>query len=154
MLPVHTILHPTDLSENAQSAFHLACALARDCGARVIVLHVLPTPQGHEELVARRWPEAYYRGPWQVLHEVQAPDHNVHVEHRLEEGDDPARQIVEVAKEVKAGLIVLGTHGRGGLRHLLMGSVAEEVLRRAPCPEVTIRNSVPVPCDKMCEALC
>jgi nucleotide-binding universal stress UspA family protein len=141
MLPVHTILFPTDFSETAQQAFPLACALARDCGAGVVVLHVMPRPLGEEQLQARHHPEEYFGPPWRVLHHMQAPDQNVRVEHRLEEGN-AATMILEVADEVQAGLIVMGTHGRTGLGRVLLGSVAERVLREAPCPVLTVK--VPV----------
>jgi nucleotide-binding universal stress UspA family protein len=144
LLPIHTILYPTDFSENAQQAFPLACSLARDCGARIVVLYVMPPPMGHEELEARRDPEEYYGGVWKALREMQAPNQDVHLEHRLEEGDAPKR-IVEVAQEVQAGLIVMGTHGRTGLSRLLQGSVAEQVLRRATCPVLTVR--IPFPAE-------
>jgi len=60
------------------------------------------------------------------------------VEHRLEEGDT-AKVILDVALEIGAGLIVMGTHGRTGLGRLLLGSVAEQVLRKAPCPVLTAK---------------
>jgi nucleotide-binding universal stress UspA family protein len=142
MLPIHTILYPTDLSENAQQAFPLACSLARDCGARVVVLYVVPPPTSHEKVVTRHHPDEYKGAAWQSLHQVRAPDSNVHVEHRLEEGNAPT-VIVDVAKEIQAGLIVMGTHGRTGLGRLLMGSVAEHVLRQASCPVLTVK--VPFP---------
>jgi nucleotide-binding universal stress UspA family protein len=144
MLPVHTILFPTDFSENAQQAFPLACSLARDCGARIVVLYVMPPPLGHEQLEARRDPDEYYAGAWHALHEMQAPDKNVRVEHRLDEGDAPKR-ILEVADEIQAGLIVIGTHGRTGLGRLVLGSVAEQVLRRAACAVLTVR--IPFPAE-------
>ncbi len=139
MLPTHTILVPTDLSDNAQQAFPVACALARDCGARVVVLYVMLPPMGHDILEARRDPDAYYGGVREVLRQLEARDHDVRVEHRLEEGD-AARVILEVARELHAGLIVMATHGRTGLRHLLMGSVAEQVVRQAPCPVLTVKT--------------
>jgi nucleotide-binding universal stress UspA family protein len=142
MLPIHTILFPTDFSENAQQAFPLACSLARDCGARILVLYVLPPPLDREKLEVRHHPDEYYRGLWETLRQWQAPDQNVRVEHRLEEGDAP-QAILEVAQEIQAGLIVMGTHGRTGLGRLLLGSVAEQVLRRASCPVLTVR--VPLP---------
>lgn len=52
----------------------------------------------------------------------------------------PAESIVEYATSAAAGLIVMGTHGRGGMAHLRMGSVAEAVVRAAPCPVVTVRH--------------
>ena len=138
MLPVHTILFPTDFSENAQQAFTLACSLARDCGARIVVVYVVPPPLGQDRVLVRQNPDEYYEGPWQALREVEAPDENVRVEHRLEDGD-AAERILKVAEEVQAGLIVMGTHGRSGLGRLLMGSVAEKVVREAPCPVLTLR---------------
>jgi nucleotide-binding universal stress UspA family protein len=138
MLPVHSILFPTDLSEHAQRVFPFACSLARDCGARVIVLYVAPSPIGHDKLEARRDPDEYYAGVWRALREIRAPGENVLVEHRLEEGD-PAKRIVEVAEETPAGLIVMGTHGRTGLEKVLVGSVAAEVLRKAVCPVLTVK---------------
>jgi nucleotide-binding universal stress UspA family protein len=142
MLPIHTILFPTDFSKNAQQAFPLACALARDCGARIIVLYVMPPPLAHEQLQARYHPDQYYAGPRSMLHQIQAPDQDVRVEHRLEEGD-AAKAILEVARENPASLIVMGTHGRTGLGRLLMGSVAEQVLREAPCPVLTVKLPFP-----------
>jgi nucleotide-binding universal stress UspA family protein len=149
LLPVHTILYPTDFSERAQQAFPLACSLARDCGARVVVLYVMPPPMGHEELEARRDPEGYYGRMWKALREMRAPKEDVHVEHRLEEGDAPDR-IVAVAQEIQAGLIVMGTHGRTGLPRLVLGSVAEQVLRTAACPVLTVR--IPFPAERTNQA--
>src|SRR5262245_59069946 len=76
------------------------------------------------------------------LFKVKCPDPAVRVAHRLEDGD-PARAIVQVAREVPCDLIILGTHGRRGLARLLMGSVAEQVVRKAPCPVVTVRTPFP-----------
>jgi nucleotide-binding universal stress UspA family protein len=142
MLPIHTILFPTDFSENAQQVFALACSLARDCGARIVVLYVMPPPLGHESMQARHNPEEYREAPRKALDELKAPDENVHVERRLGEGDAPT-QILEVATDIKAGLIVMGTHGRTGLGRLLLGSVAEQVLRKATCPVLTVRIPFP-----------
>jgi nucleotide-binding universal stress UspA family protein len=139
MLPIHTILFPTDFSEQAQQAFSLASSLARDCGARLVVLHVAAPPVSHEKLEADRNPGEYYGVLWDALRQLRAPEDNVPVEHRLEEGD-PAAEVLSVAKETKAGLIVMGTHGRTGLSRLLMGSVAEHVMRQAPCPVLTVKT--------------
>jgi nucleotide-binding universal stress UspA family protein len=142
MLSIHTILFPTDFSEHAQQAFSLACSLARDCGARLVVLHVAAPPVGHEKLEAERNPSEYYGTLWNALRQLRAPEDNVPVEHRLEEGD-PTAEILRVANETKAGLIVIGTHGRTGLSRLLMGSIAEHVMRHAPCPVLTVKTPLP-----------
>lgn len=143
MLPIHTILYPTDFSESAQKIFPLACSLARDCGARIVILHVKLPPVGHEILEARRDPKEYDAPEWNALHQIKAPEGNVRVEHRLEEGN-AADKIVEVAQEVQAGLILMGTHGRTGLKRVLLGSVAEHVLRKATCPVLTVRTDVAI----------
>jgi nucleotide-binding universal stress UspA family protein len=145
MLPIHTILHPTDFSERSQDAFRLACALARDYDARVIVLHVwsLPTPVVGEVVPMLPPTTGYDRtATEEKLHRLQAPDAAVRVEHRLEEGDS-ATEILDVAQDSGADLIVLGTHGRSRLSRLLMGSVAEQIVRRAACPVVTVRTPFP-----------
>jgi nucleotide-binding universal stress UspA family protein len=142
MLPIHTILYPTDLSERANRVFPLACSLARDCGARVLALYVMPPPFGPEELEARHRPDDYYHGPREALHRLQPPGGNVLVEHRLLEGDAVAT-IVGAAAEAGAGLICMGTHGRTGPGRLLLGSVAEGVLRTAPCPVLTAKVAPP-----------
>ncbi len=145
MLPIHTVLHPTDFSESSEHAFRLACALARDYGARLIVLHVrwLPTPVFGEVVPMPPPATGYSSAATEAqLHQIQAPDPAIHVEHRLEEGD-PATEILSVAHETNTDLIVLGTHGRTGLSRLLMGSVAEQVVRRAACPVVSVKTPFP-----------
>jgi nucleotide-binding universal stress UspA family protein len=139
MLPVRTILHPADFSECSRPAFELACALARDYGARLVVIHVAQLPLLMPEggvLVPSPVDEA--EGARVRLEQVRPADSRVGVRHRLAEGD-PAEEILKVAEEEQADLIVMGTHGRGGLSRLLMGSVAEGVLRQAPCPVLTVR---------------
>lgn len=138
MLPVHTIIFPTDFSDNAQQAFPLACSLARDCGAGIVVLYVIPPPLGHEQVEAHNAPERYYADARQALQQIQSPHDNVRVEHRLEEGD-AAKVIIEVAETTPSSMIVMGTHGRTGIGRLVLGSVAEQVLRKAPCPVLTVR---------------
>jgi nucleotide-binding universal stress UspA family protein len=73
------------------------------------------------------------------LQQFQVPDPNVPVDYRLEEGE-PVSEILAVANQTSADLIVMGTHGRTGLGWLLMGSVAEQVVRQAPCPVLTVRT--------------
>jgi nucleotide-binding universal stress UspA family protein len=78
------------------------------------------------------------------LQRIQAPDGAVRVEHFLEEGD-PATGILQAAQERKCDLIVMGTHGRTGLGRVLLGSVAEKVVRGASCPVLTVK--APMPCE-------
>ena len=143
MLTIRTILHPTDFSENSDFAFRLACALARDYGARLIVLHVA-TPAavvGFAEGIMIPEPPETNEQLRQMLHDVRATDPAVKLEHRFMQGDG-ASQILRAAQESKCDLIVIGTHGRTGLARLLMGSVAEQVVRHAECPVVTVRRPI------------
>jgi nucleotide-binding universal stress UspA family protein len=137
ILAVRTILHPTDFSERSAFAFSLACTLARDYAARLVLVHVTPTVVVSGELVAiPPQPPDVWKTLQEQLANWRSPDPNVSVEHHLKEGD-PATEIMRLAQETKGDLIVMGTHGRTGLDRLLMGSVAEGVLPKAPCPVLT-----------------
>jgi nucleotide-binding universal stress UspA family protein len=143
MLRLRTILHPTDFSERSGYAFQLACALAWDHGARLVVSHVQLPPVVSRELVPMApEPFAVWRALEEQLSKLRPPDPDVSVEHLLTEGD-PAAEIVHLAQEIHCDLIVMGTQGRTGLDRLLMGSVAEAVLRKAPCPVLTVRGPLP-----------
>ena len=140
MLPIRTILHPTDFSEQAQHAFAAACSLARDHGSRVVVLYVrAPTTVAYGEMGPivpdPVWTPADVKAALAALH---LPDPGVEAEYRVSEGE-PAAEIIRLARELGANLIAMGTHGRSGLGRILLGSVAEAVLRRAPCPVLTLR---------------
>lgn len=143
MLRIQTILHPTDFSPFAEYAFHLACSLAHDHGGRIIVLHVAEPPLIAPGETMIHMPRT---DPWagieQELRRIQAPDPKIPVAHRLEEGK-PADAILHVAKQSKCDLIVMGTHGRTGLAHLLTGSVAEQVVRKATCPVLVVKTPFP-----------
>lgn len=152
MFPVRTILCPTDFSAYSEAAFQAACSLARDNHARLIVLHVVPMAQIYGGVMPFAPVD---QGPYldalrDRLSEIRCPvsdssgsggDQAVGIERLLAEGD-PTHEILRVAEEVKADLIVMGSHGRGGLAHMLLGSVAESVLRRAPCPVLTVKSPV------------
>ena len=143
MLAVHTILHPTDFSENSQGAFWLACALARDYSARLIVLHVAPVPTVfYGEGMLPPAPEDLLVEPQAQLARLEVPHGDVRAERRLEQGDAVA-EILRVAQEAHADLIIMGTHGRTGLARLLMGSVAELIVRKAACPVLTVKTPFP-----------
>ncbi|HEY8505975.1 MAG TPA: universal stress protein [Gemmataceae bacterium] len=142
MLKFRTILYPTDFSEPARAAFDLACSLARDHGARLVVLHVYPPPRAHGDIIDFRAPDGPVESLRAQLHEVRPPEPGPEVEYRLEEGD-PAAVILRVAAERGCDLIVMGTHGRTGLWRVLLGSVAERVLRDAPCPVLTVKSPFP-----------
>ena len=140
MFPIRKILHPTDFSNRSQAAFEVGCALARDYGAELVVVHVnQPPPVFAPDGIALPGP---VEEPYELrarLAGVRPSDPRVKVEYHLLDGD-PADEIVKAAKIRGADLIVMGTHGTTGLVRLLMGSVAESVLRKAPCPVLTVKT--------------
>jgi len=141
------ILFPTDFSPASQEALRWATSLARDTGATLIIAHVEEPPMaygGGEMYVADD--EGDREELRRALVKVVPLDSKVPFEHQLLVGD-PATAIVEAAENDGADIIVLGTHGRTGITRLLMGSVAEAVVRRANCPVLTIKHPVRVPAD-------
>ena len=139
MLKIATILHPTDFSPPSEHAFQLACSLARDHGGRVIVLHVAVPPVVGQGGALTPPLEGDWKALEDQLFRVQSPDVKIPIEHRLEEGN-PAAEILRVAEEVKCDLIVIGSHGRTGLARILMGGVAEHVVRKATCPVLVVKS--------------
>lgn len=143
MLAINNILCPTDFSDRALHAFHLAAALARDHRAALTVLHVrelpalpfaefgaVPTVElpSHDDILEK-------------LARFELHDESITVEFVVADGE-PGEEIVRVASERHCDLIVMGNHGRSGLGRLLMGSVAERVVRLAPCPVLTLKSPV------------
>ncbi len=139
---IHTILHPTDLSDTSESAFRLACALAHDYSSDLLILHVYPPPLNGADAVDRDRNHDYESDLLDELHKHSLHDPLIHVDYRIEEGS-PAEVILDVARNCE--LIVMGTHGRSGISRAIMGSVAEHVLRDATCPVVTVRPTVKLP---------
>ena len=146
MFEIRTILHPTDFSEACAYALHLASALARGQGARLIVLHVTETftsastagedPATHHLKLKRK------EVLWERLRLLQAPDPELHLEHQLVEGD-PATEILRAAREMSSDLIMMGLHGRTGIEYLLTGSIVERVMRDSPCPVLLMKPPGP-----------
>lgn len=145
MLPIKTILHPTDFSGPSEYAFQLACSLARDYGAKLVVLHVDMPPVTMGEVITYMEPENYKEKLWAEFHRLEASEpgiRDLRVETKLVEGN-PAKEILRAANEIMPELIVMGTHGRTGLGRLLMGSVAEEVVRKSLFPVLTVKTTIP-----------
>lgn len=140
MLQVRTILHPTDFSEPSQAAWQVACALARVYGARIVALHVVyPVSVAYTEVIPTEAIQQQIASGRDALEQLQPTETGLTLEKRLETGD-PVEVILRVAQELPADLIVVGSHGRTGLARLLMGSVAEQVVRRASCPVLVVKR--------------
>jgi nucleotide-binding universal stress UspA family protein len=151
---IERILCPTDFSEFSQRALQRALGLARWFKARVTALHVVPRaawalPPGAygtyitvpaELIRSRQEAEA------QALAGFVEPflGEGIPIETMLVEGD-PSREIQAAAEALPADLVVMGTQGHSALEHLILGSVTEKVLRRAPCPVLTVGRSAAVP---------
>jgi universal stress protein A len=140
-----TILFPTDFSTLADVALEHATALALNMNATLLIVHVQEPPSMYGG------GEMYYGVPdpddtalRAMLAELKPSDARVHYEHLLVRGVPAADEIVRLAEKREAEMIVMGTHGRTGLGRLLMGSVAEAVVRKAKCPVLTLK-SPPVP---------
>jgi nucleotide-binding universal stress UspA family protein len=140
------ILVPTDFSTGAKTALKQAMALARPLGAQLTVLNVFPLPNyilpdGTVFLAEAPTLAQIATRATAALDELKkslsAEGLSVHVE---AVAGAPADEIVRLAKEGGFDMIVMGTHGRTGLAHLLIGSVAERVVRLSPCPVLTVRG--------------
>ncbi|MDP2319059.1 MAG: universal stress protein [Acidobacteriota bacterium] len=145
MVEFTRILCPSDLSELSLPPLAHAVALARWYKAQLTVLHVVPT---FEPLVAGA---ATLGGPVQVVYPVSREDILTALRRAVDDvggasldvalvadAGDTARTIIDRAGAVSADLLVVGTHGRGGFERFFIGSVAEKVLRKAPCPVLTV----------------
>lgn len=137
------ILFPTDFSTSSDAGLRHATALARESGATLLIAHVEEPP------LAYGGGEMYYGVPnpdhaaiREMLQAVLPTSPDVKYEHRLIVGE-PASEIVRLAEQDGVDLIVMGTHGRTGLKRMLMGSVAEAVVRRATCPVFTFKATAP-----------
>lgn len=145
MLP-KVILCPTDLSERAEAAIDYACELANKLGATLHLVHVLGVPMmGVPELgmaLTSATIDTMVVEQQTALDDLarsKAPKCQIG-QAVLRTGE--ARDVInQTAKELGADLIVIGTHGRTGVARVLLGSVAESIVRTAPCPVLTVRNT-------------
>jgi len=151
MPTLHRILVPVDFSDASHAALDFAVFLARHLDAQIDALHVCqpahpgwafayPLDLGRDPLPAVARAEAAE----QMKHLLAPADGSgVDVHGRLELGD-PEQVILEAATDDGYDLVVMGTHGRTGMSHLLLGSLAEKLVRRSPCPVVTVRAPHPL----------
>ena len=145
MMAIRKILVPTDFSDCSESALRYGRAMAAALGASLHLLHVVqdpytqpwaaeafPAPLG--DLLVQ-WEEQARKRMLETLPEAE----QAHVTIATQIGS-PFFEIVRYAQEQEIDLIVIGTHGRGPIGHMLLGSVAEKVVRKAPCPVLTVRH--------------
>jgi universal stress protein A len=137
------ILCPVDFSEHSQRAVRFAALLARSFGSQITLLHVNdPVLVATSAIVFAERAEDETRAELNRLLDEALADGRHHVRDvtiLVAEGD-PSEQIATVAEEHGIDLIVMGTHGRGPIMHMVLGSVAERVVRTAPCPVLTVRE--------------
>ncbi len=145
------ILAPVDFSKCSRSALNYAISLAHQLGAKLRIVHicevpalvspdlVVTIPDQPTQTISEWVRNEADSGMAEFMAELAIPD-GVEIETKLIAGDAPER-IAKEATEYDADLIVMGTHGRKGMAHLIMGSVAERTLRIAPCPVLTIRSN-------------
>jgi nucleotide-binding universal stress UspA family protein len=141
----NTILFATDFSESSEHAFDYALALARKFESRLGIIHVINEPVDLRgfyvpHISFDKLEEEIVQGAWKLMEKfrrTKARDYAA-VEAYVVPGI-PYDEIIKKALETGADLIVVGTHGRTGLDHVLFGSTAEKVVRKSPVPVMTIR---------------
>jgi universal stress protein A len=145
MIAIKTILVPTDFSECSDHALGYGRAMAETFGASLHLLHVVQDPYTQpwaaeafpaplDDMLAQ-WQEQARARLQALVPEAARPGAMVAVQ-----VGSPFQEIVNYAEAQRIDLIVIGTHGRGPLGHMLLGSVAEKVVRKAPCPVLTVRQ--------------
>lgn len=139
MINLRQVLVAIEFDDMSNVALNYARTLARTFGARLHVLHVMENPflramandpRAIQSGITRRLLDTLTDEDRTVLHAVPV----------VRTSDAPAEEIVAYAEAENINLIVVGTHSRPGVAHLLMGSVAEKVVRTAPCPVLTLRH--------------
>jgi len=147
MIRMKTILHPTDFSETSKHALNYAISFAQEYGAKLHILHVI------EEITSSLYFDMLQAPPLaKLMEDIEAQARKaledivpqeargtIQVEYVTRKGV-PFLEIIRYAQETDADMIICGTHGRTGLKHALFGSVAEKVVRKAPCPVLSVRH--------------
>ncbi len=145
-ISISRIMCPVDFSESSDHALGYAVDLARMFGAQLTLLHVVEVPflpsyamAGVPDLSLplEQIEEGARKGLERLIEECRKKHERVETELRT---GTAFMEIINYAREIQADMIVMGTHGRTGLSHIIIGSVAEKVVRKAPCPVLTIRH--------------
>jgi len=141
---VRRILVPVDFSDQATAVIDWAAHLAKEHSARVLLFHAYHLPVEFQQLEGAYLPPDFWSNVKSEAEETLAryaedlKSRGVQVDTVVREGY-PATAIVEEAENEDVDLVVIGTHGLSGLKHLLLGSIAERVVQKAPCPVLTVK---------------
>ncbi len=148
MLSINAILVPTDFSDASEAALTYARGLANAFGSSLHLVHVM------EDLLAHAWSAEVYVASMPNLREEVEKEARQRLATMLPDEErqryravlallagNPFIEIIRYAKTNNIDLIVIGTHGRGPIAHMLLGSVAERVVRKSPCPVLTVRQA-------------
>lgn len=145
MIKIRRIICPTDFSVTARRAVDYAAEMARSFGAELVLLHVIPELNyplrsfGMASSFPHLREELHMRAK-ESLEALQAEvGAGLTVRTELRDGESH-EQVLECAKADSADLIVIGTHGHTGIKHALLGSTAEKVVRLSTCPVLTVRT--------------
>jgi nucleotide-binding universal stress UspA family protein len=147
VIDIESILAPTDFSPHSEEAVRYACALSERLGAKLHLLHILSEiiPAGPDPLLMPVMPPQFYQEnearAKETLQTLLKPEWGrpAGLVTAVRWGS-PVDVIVDYSREQSIHLIVIATHGRTGLSHVFLGSVAERIVREAPCPVLTIRH--------------
>ena len=145
MIQVRRILVPLDFSRHADHVLEWAAHLAEEHGSRLLLLHAYHLPVEFQQLEGAYLPQDFWASvkteAEQNLSRLAEPlrAQGLEVEVIVREGY-PATVIEEEAVDRQSDLIVIGTRGLSGLKHLLLGSIAERVVQKAPCPVLTVKT--------------
>lgn len=139
MSTIRRILVPTDFSDAAENAARYAVALASSLGAEVVLIHAwqLSSYSSPDSELARSMQADLERDLAEL--EAKLAESHVAITRHVRLGA-PDSEILECAEEFGADLIVMGTTGKTGLEHFMLGSVAERIVRAAKCPVLTVRH--------------
>ena len=141
-----SVLVPVDFSPHSQKAFHYALAFARQFSAKLFLLHVVepviyPSELGYIPIEMEALQQNVLASATERLRAMAAADLPPDLpSERLVRIGAPYLEITTAARELKVDLLVIATHGYTGLKHVLLGSTAERVVRHAPCPVLTVRE--------------
>jgi len=147
-IELHQILYPTDFSDLSLYALRYACDFARSHGAALHCLHVVDeayqylATMGPDSITIGPPPDDLVEAAWSQMSDF-VTRHLSGMPFPVKSAvmiGRPFMEIIRYAREQKIDMIVIATHGRTGLKHVLLGSVAEKVVRKAPCPVLTIRH--------------